>query len=107
MTKRTGLIPEIRKAEARVKVLRELLLRETGITEDEGIFLHEIRNKGWFDTWDVNKSVLWRNRERRRLTYDRLTRKGLIDVAQLYRRSKINRWGRAALARYLDQLREK
>lgn len=101
----TGLIPKIRKAEAQLRILKELLERTTGLTEDEGMYLYHIRDKGWFDTGDLRKSGLCTNRERCRLTYNRLKRKKLIDVEQEYRKSRINKQGREALGRYLDQLK--
>lgn len=106
MTNPRGLIPKIRTAEAQLRALKELLERTTGVTEDEGMYLYNIRDGNWFDTRDLRKSGLCTNKERGRLTYNRLKRKKLIDVEDEYRKSRINKWGREALERYRVQLKQ-
>lgn len=107
MAKHTALIPQIRKAEARLKALNILLERVTGVTEDQGLLLHQISTMGWTSTSAVAKHpTIWTNRERLRLAHDRLKRKRLIDVKVDYHRFRISPWGREVLESFKTHLKD-
>ncbi len=104
MVKHTSLIPKIRKAEARLKVAKALLERETGVKEDEGMLLAYLLDKDWLGCWEMEEAPI--SRSRIHIAIHGLKGKGYVDYANdPRRRYRINRSGKEALKRFKAQLK--
>lgn len=104
MAKKT-VIRRIREAEARAKVLNELLERKTGLTENEGLLLIHLRDLGWTNHVELADSNTGWGYVRSGNAVNGLKRKGLIEyVRHEGIRFRINAEGRAWIPKFKKEL---
>ena len=107
MANYTGLIPKIRKAEARLKTLNAVLERETGVTEFEGLLLARLTTLEWTNYVKLNALNEGWSFTKTGIAGSHLAKKGYIDFEYLGGiRFRINRAGRETLTRFKAQLEE-